>query len=203
MSLPSYQSLSAIAGGQPIRTREVAARLRVSASSASRLLRTLAQRGLAIRVRPGLWIVGEDVPDPFVLAPSLTAPAPAYISFTSALGYRGIIDQLPRQVTVASTGRPRKIATDFGDYVVHRIPSELFGGWSGTGGAWVASPEKALFDIAYIAAVRGTQAFVPELELPDDFDRGILRQWLRRIPSARLRTRTTRELERLMARAVR
>ena len=203
MSLDRYRILLQIAAGQPISTSEAAARLQIPMSSASRLLATLVARGLAHRLRPGLWVVGEELPDALALAWSLTAPAPAYISFTSALNHHGLIDQLPRQITVASTGRPRTIATSRGEYVIHRIPPQLFDGWSEDRGAWIARPEKALFDMAYVAAARGRPAFVPEMELPAGFDTQLFETWLARVPSARLRTLTRRELGRLMTRAVR
>lgn len=203
MSLDRYRILLQVAAGQPISTSEAAARLQIRMSSASRLLASLVARGLAHRLRPGLWVVGGELPDAFALAPSLTAPAPAYISFTSALSHHGLIDQLPRQVTVASTARPRVISTSVGAYVVHRLPPALFAGWSEERGAWIARPEKALFDIAYVAAARGRPAFVPEMELPAGFDARLFDTWLARVPSVRLRTLTRRELGRLMARAVR
>ncbi len=202
MSLDRYQTLLKVAAGQPISTREAAARLRIPMSSASRLLASLVTRGVAQRLRPGLWVVGEELPDAFALASSLTAPAPAYISFTTALNHHGLIDQMPRQITVASTGRPRKIVTSRGEYVIHRIPPELFDGWSEDRGAWIARPEKALFDMAYVAAARGRSAFVPEMDPPSGFDARHFDAWLARVPSARLRTLTRRELGRLMTRAV-
>ena len=203
MSLDRYRILLQVAAGQPISTSEAAARLHVPMSSASRLLASLATHGLAHRLRAGLWVVGEDLPDALALVSSLTVPAPAYVSFTSALNHHGIIDQLPRQVTVASTGRPRTIATSRGEYVIHRIPPELFDGWSEEAGARIARPEKALFDMAYVAAARGRPAFVPEMDLPAAFDARLFEAWLVRVPSARLRTLTKRELARLMARAIR
>lgn len=203
MSLDRYRILLRVAAGHPISTSEAAAGLQAPMSSASRLLASLVARGLAHRLRPGLWVMGEELPDAFTLASSLTAPAPAYISFTSALNHHGIIDQRPRQITVASTGRPRTIATSVGEYVVHRLPPALFAGWSEERGAWIARPEKALFDMAYVAAARGRQALVPELELPAEFDARLFDAWLARVPSARLRTLTKKELGRLLTRAVR
>jgi len=147
--------------------------------------------------------MGEELPDALAIVSSLTAPAPAYISFTSALNHHGVIDQLPRKVTVASTGRPRTIATSLGEYLIHRVPPELFDGWFEERGARIACPEKALFDMAYVAAARGRQAFVPEMDLPAAFDTRLFEAWLVRVPSARLRTLTKRELARLMARAIR
>lgn len=203
MILDAYASLLRMSAGEPISTSEAAARLRVSHSSASHTLGKLSDRGFAQRIRPGLWALGEAAPDRFAIVPSLTAPAPSYVSFASALNYYGLIDQLPRQTTVASTGRPHTIKTALGEYVVHRIPPELFDGWVNERGSPVAIPEKALFDLAYVAAVRGRPAFAPELDLPPDFSASRFERWIESIGAARLRTLTRQELERLLARATR
>jgi hypothetical protein len=67
----------------------------------------------------------------------------------------------------------------------------------------VARPEKALFDIAYVAAARRTAARVPELELPPSFDRAVVDRWLARVSSPQLRTLTHERVEQLLARATR
>jgi predicted transcriptional regulator of viral defense system len=201
MSLDRYRSVEAVAAGEPIATREVAARLRVSWSTASHLLASLANRGLATRIRPGLWVIGEDRPDPYVVAATLLAPAPSYVSFASALGYRGVIDQLPRDIAVASTGRPRRVKTALGVFDVHRVPPALFGGWSLERGAQIATVEKAIFDIAYNAAARRRPARVPELDLPKEFSEDQARRWVGRISDPRFRGMTELRLYGLLDRA--
>lgn len=203
MRLDTYRSLLAVGAGLPITTSEVAARLGTSLPTASRVLADLVRAGAAHRIRPGLFLLGESAPDPLVIGPSLTLPAPAYVSFASALHFHGIVDQIPRRITLASIGRPRVLETDIGTYVVHRIAPEVFGGWRTVRGVTVARPEKALFDTAYVAAVRGEPALIPELDLPPSFDRSAIEHWSTRIPSARLRTMTRDRIERLLARAVR
>jgi predicted transcriptional regulator of viral defense system len=175
----------------------------MSSSAASQVMASLAANGLAVRIRHGLWIVGEPPRNRLVLIPALTAPSPAYVSFASALNIHGLIDQLPREVMVASTGRPRLIQTQLGAFRIHRIPPALFGGWNEIDGAWIAVPEKAIFDIAYVAAVRGKRANVPELELPDTFDLRIVEPWLERVASRRLRTLTRQRIEIVLQRATR
>lgn len=201
MSLERYQSLLWLASGEPLTTSQVAARLGTSLSVASRMLRKLEGRGLASNIRAGLWQIGDAVPDRLAIASAVTAPAPAYVSFVSALSHHGIIDQLPRSVELASTGRPRTIRTRVADYVVHRVPPELFSGWIESNGARIATPAKALFDIAYGAAVRGKSPMVPELDLPPAFDSADVRRWLPRVRSTRLRTLTERAISSLLERA--
>lgn len=202
MSLSSFATLDRL--GPTITTGEAAAALNVSVSQASRLLRTLEEKGLARHVRYGLWIVGSGPIDPRTLTEEITRPYPAYVSFTSALSAHGMIDQVPREISVASLDSAKRVQTELGSYAVHHLPPELFGGWIERDGVKLARSEKALFDLAYVSAVHtGRPRRIPELDLPDDFDRGELDRWLSRIESPRLRTLTSRGLRYALARAVR
>jgi len=177
-------------------TGEAAAALHTSGSSASRGLRTLEAQGLVRRARHGLWIVGDQPLDPRSIVTSLTRPLPAYVSFQSALAARGAIDQIPREISVASLAKPRRIETALATYVIHRLPPALFGGFEESDGVPLATVEKALFDFFYVTAASGrTRARLPELDLPATFSRKQLESWVARIRSARLRTRVRESLE--------
>lgn len=202
MSLASFAILSRL--GPTVTTGEVAAALSVSVSQASRLLRRLEASKLARHVRYGLWLVGTDSVDPRSLAEEITRPYPAYVSFTSALNAHGMIDQVPREISVASLDSAKRVKTELGTYAVHHLPPELFGGWVERDGVKLARPEKALFDWAYVSAVhRGSPRRLPELELPADFDRDELDRWLSGIESPRVRTLTSRGLRYALTRALR
>jgi predicted transcriptional regulator of viral defense system len=202
MSLASFATLDRL--GPTVTTGEAAAALDVSVSQASRLLRSLEDQGLARHVRYGLWIVGTDPVDPRALVEELTRPYPAYVSFTSALSAHGMIDQVPREISVASLDSAKRVPTALGTYAIHHLPPELFGGWIERDGVKLAQPEKALFDLAYVSAVHsGRPRRVPELELPPRFDRAELDRWLSRIESPRIRTLTSRGLRYALGRAVR
>jgi len=128
-----------------------------------------------------------------------TAPLPAYVSLFSALVEHGMVEQIPRQISLASLARPRRILTALGVYVVHQLTPELFGGFERTErGGFMATPEKALFDLVYVRAAAGSRAHLPELYLPTDFDRGVLERWCDRIQSPRLRTIVRRHLSKLL-----
>jgi predicted transcriptional regulator of viral defense system len=191
--------------GRPIvETREAAARLGLSASRASNLLRSLADAGLARRLRHGLWALGPDEVEPFRLAPYLTAPDPAYVSFWSALARHGLIEQIPRQIYVASPHQTQRIETALGRYSIHQIAPELFDGYTGseeTG--YLATPEKALFDTIYLRASQRGQVFLPEFVLPEDFDEQRLDDWTARVSRPGLRTLVSRKLEDTLAKAAR
>ena len=175
-------------GAPTVTTREAAAALRISTSSASRALRTLAQRGLARQIRHGLWSLADRPADPRLLAGEITRPHPAYISFASALAAHGVIDQIPREISLASTGRPKRVKTSQGIFVVHRVPPGLFGGYDLKDGVSIATPEKALFDFVYVSQASGrTRQRLPELDLPASFSRREVDGWIKRISSPRLR----------------
>jgi predicted transcriptional regulator of viral defense system len=202
MTLASYATLAGL--GPTLTTGEAAAALRISTSAASRLLSDLATHGLASRVRHGLWVLGNEPVDPRRLAEEVTRPYPAYISFASALNFHQLIDQLPRDISVASLGRSKRVRTGTATFIIHHLPPDLFGGWVEEDGIKIATPEKALFDLCYVSAAHGArQRRIPELELPTDFDRAEIDRWLERVASPRLRTLAARGLDYAFARAVR
>ncbi|HVC86187.1 MAG TPA: hypothetical protein VNC40_02035 [Gaiellaceae bacterium] len=197
----SYGELLRI--GRPvIETRDAAARLTLSLPRASNLLRSLAEAGLARRLRRGLWALGPDEVEPFQLAPYLTAPDPAYVSFWSALARHGMIEQIPRQVFVASLHEAAQIETTLGTFSIHQLAPELFDGYRGTEETgYLATAEKALFDTVYLHAPQSGRAYLPELTLPEGFDRRRSDDWVGRIKRSGLRTLVTRKLEAALAAA--
>jgi predicted transcriptional regulator of viral defense system len=180
---------------QPVvATGEAATRLGLSVPAASQQLRSLERSGIVRRLRRGLWLLRPDI-EPFALPAYLTAPLPAYVSLWSALARHGMIEQIPRQVYVASLARTQQIRTSIADFSIHHLAPELFGGFEQTeGGGHLATPEKALFDMIYVLTPRGGQIRLPELELPPDFDERQLDEWARRIGRPRLRTIVRRQL---------
>lgn len=186
--------------GVPVlRTSEAAATLGLSTFAASKALTRLSVEGLVRSVRHGVWWVDGEI-DPYRLPEYLTLPLPSYLSLQTALHLHGLIEQIPVVHYAASLGRTQRVVTSAGTFSIHHIAPEVFGGCEETmTGALVATPEKALFDVAYLSGGR-TRLFtsLPELELPSRFRRAELRRWVERIPSARGRTLTTRKLEQLL-----
>jgi len=181
--------------GRPVATtREAAARWQTAQGTAGRRLKAMAEGGLVRRLRRGLWALDPDVA-PFVVAPFLTAPFPAYVSFWSALSHHEMIEQIPRQVSVASLDRARTVTTTLGKFEVHHLAPELFGGYEGSEeDGYLATPEKALFDAVYVRAASGSRAYFPELSLPRGFDDARVKKWTNRIEAPRLRTLVSRRI---------
>lgn len=162
-------------------TRDVSALLQVSPANASVLLARLAERGLVGRLTRGRWTVGTQ--SYALLAEQVAAPSPAYVSLQSALFRHGVIGQVPGMIYAVTLGRARKIHTPSGTVSLHRIPPELFGGFEiAEDGAKVATVEKALFDLFYLAPTR-SRLFVklPETELPRSIRWSEVNRWTKLI----------------------
>lgn len=175
--------------GRPlVTTRDAAVRLGRTESAASHLLRRLADAGLVRPVRRGLWALQPDV-DPMQVAPWVTAPYPSYVSLWSALHAHGMLSQIPRETYVVSVGRAQRVETSLGILAVHHVAPEVFGGYeTSADGVAMATPTKAIFDLAYLSATHGRRfRHLPEISLGPGYRSRDAAAWVARIPSARLR----------------
>ena len=186
-----------------VATREATPRLAVSPSRTTQILRALERSGLVKQLRHGLWLIDTDA-DPFTIPPYLTAPYPSYVSLFSALSVHGIIEQIPHQVFVVSLDRPSTVTTSIATYSIHHMAPEVFGGHTRTPqGAYIATPEKALFDTVYGRTARHQAVRLPEIELPEGFNDQEVMSWAEKIRQPSLATVTNRELESVLATATR
>lgn len=180
-------------------TRDAAAALGVTAANANMILRRLADAGLLVHVSRGRWLQSAEAP-PFALPELISAPYPAYISLQSALFHHGIIEQVPAVIYAITLGRPRRVRTPRGVVSFHRLPPELFSGFEveDASGAKVATAEKALFDLLYLAPNRSRLfAKLPELEIPRKFRWTELAQYAAFVKSPSRRTYLVEAIARL------
>jgi predicted transcriptional regulator of viral defense system len=163
-------------------TRDVSALLRVTPANASVLLSRLASRGFVQRLARGRWSIG-DQPNREKLPEQVAAPSPAYVSLQSALFRHGLIEQVPEVIYAVTLGRARRVQTPAGTVSLHRMPSQLFGGFNiSDDGAKVATAEKALFDLLYLRPTRSRLfASLPEIEFPKSFRWAEVTRWTKRI----------------------
>ena len=199
-TLAAYQKFRQL-GVPVIETREAATLLGVSSDAVDKHLRQLRDSGLIVPLRRGLWLLDPAAPRA-IIAPYLTAPYASYVSLWSALAHHDMIEQIPARTEVASLSRARTISTPVGVFAVHRLAPEVFGGYLHDGRTgYMATPEKALFDVVYTRAPRASGIRLPELTIPDTFDTDSLWGWVRRIPRARLRTIVTTGLNAALSKA--
>jgi predicted transcriptional regulator of viral defense system len=158
-----------------VETRDIAALLQVSTSNATAILRRLARKAMIVHLSRGRWLVNEKI-DRLALPELILAPYPAYISLQSALFHHGLIEQIPSVIYAVTPARPRRLRTPMGTISFHRMPPELFKGFELSAGSdsKIATPEKALFDLLYLAPGRSRMfSNLPELTIPRRF------QWQR------------------------
>ena len=180
-----------------VTTAEAALVLRAERSATTHTLKRLATAGLLKRIRHGLWTTDPNL-DPLLLPEYLTAPFPSYVSFQSALFFRGMVSQIPSVIYVASLAQTRTVRTSLGTYSIHRLAPSFFGGYDTvkSSGVRLATPEKALLDTLYLAPARSRLfAHLPEVELPKHFDRDQIRYWVRRIPAGLRRKSVEQRLD--------
>lgn len=111
-------------------------------------LNRLVKAGILRRLRRGIYEVVFSPSEPEEIASQLYWPC--YLSFESALARYGIMDQLPYVLTFATPKRSKKIQLAGKEIEYRRIKKDLFFGYKKDGRIFVAEPEKALLDQAYL-----------------------------------------------------
>lgn len=194
-SLAFYQKVS---GLQRVTTREAALITGLGVPAASMALRRLAAERLATPLKRGQWLFGDPAAKPGLLATAAADPYQAYLSGWSALRIHGRIQQIPQRHFAITLGRPgpRAIAGTVVDF--HHIAPGLFGGFDDdpqTGG-FVASAEKAVFDLAYLAAMNRSAVGgnLPETDLRR-LRWGRMKDWIARIRRPALRESVENQIQ--------
>ncbi|MCK4608920.1 MAG: hypothetical protein KAT71_05530 [Gammaproteobacteria bacterium] len=173
-----------------ITTRELAGLLKIKNATASKILIRLSEHGLLVHLKHGLWGMTELI-DKLMLPGYLTAPFPGYISLQSALYYHGMITQIPEVIYAVSLARTKQITTPLATVSIHHVQANFFFGFETIGkhNIKMATPEKALLDIAYLSTAKSKLfASLPELELPEIFDTVKLVDMLQKIQSKNRRS---------------
>src|SRR5437879_6411105 len=126
--------------------------------AATHALRRLANDGILVYLKRGVWAnqLFEDL-DPLEAIPHLTAPWASYVSLYSALSRQGIIEEVPQASYGVTAGRPQKLTTPLGTFHIHHLPGHLIWGFNrepvGHAVLFMAEPEKALLDLAYLGLI--------------------------------------------------
>jgi predicted transcriptional regulator of viral defense system len=189
-------------GVEAFSTRDAAALLRVTPANAQMILGRLAAKGFLVHLMRGRWALARTL-RPLMLPEHLAAPWPAYVSLQTALFHHGLIEQVPAVVYAVTVGRTRRITTPAATVSLHHVPPKLFTGFEVIPeGAKMATPEKALFDLLYLAPARSRLfASLPEIEFPRGFRWRMLKGFLAEVGSSRRRAFILEALRRVNARA--
>jgi len=184
-------------------TNELSAFSGKSLSTTTQALNFLQEEGLIEKVYRGIWTkTGHARFSPYAVIPFLFPRHRAYLSFISALHSYGMIEQIPREITLASTAHTKNIRTKVGTFSVHRIAPSFFDGFiwhKGESNFLIAGPEKALIDCLYLSAFKKKQfAYFPELHFPKSFSFKKAKEWVKRISSNNPRVYVQKKLNLLL-----
>lgn len=156
----------------------------VSPASARVVARRYERKAALKRVGPSLWANLLGDPTREQLAGVLYQPA--YLSCELPLLRCGAITQIPSELVVVTTGRPRRVDTPWGALrFQHVAPPRFFGfrkeALGGRAQTWLAEPEKALLDWVYLGQHEG---FPPALDEVDfgRLDHNRLRRYAAKFP---------------------
>jgi len=194
-SVGFYQKLS---GYKRITTREASQLTGLSIPAASMALRRLAAGGLSTPLKKGNWLLGVPSSKPGALVIAAAEPYQAYLSGWSALRLHDRIQQIPQKHFAMTLGRPGEMDIAGTRISLHTITPALFGGYifDSRVDGFVATPEKAVFDLAYLKAMNRSRvsASLPETDLSGLRWKDV-RHWVRLIPASRVREAVERNLE--------
>jgi len=175
-------------------TRDIAAFLEMTATTASKALARLARQGHVLQLRHGLWAL-PDTMNLFDLPEQLTAPFPSYVSLQSALHYHGMIEQIPEVIYAVSLHRTKVFKTLMATVSVHHLATAFYFGYVIENDTKIATPEKALLDFFYLHPAKNRWfVALPELQIPKTFDYKLCAAWLRKIPSISRRAMVEKQL---------
>ena len=186
-TLAFYQKL---AGHKRLTTRMAAQLAGMSIPATSMALRRLAAADLGAPMKKGVWLIGPPTSKPGTLVTAAADPYPAYLSGWSALRLHNRIEQIPQTQFAVTLGRPRRMSMGATRITLHHMEPELFCGYEYDAAVdgFVATPEKALFDLAYFSVMQRSpvSGALPETDLKDMRWKTVT-QWTRRIPAQRTR----------------
>jgi predicted transcriptional regulator of viral defense system len=156
----------------------------VAQADVQRQLSRWVQAKRIYQLRRGLYTIAPPyqkvAPHPFLVANRLVQGS--YVSCQTALAYYGLIPEYVAITISVTTQRPGRWTTPVGHYEFRHIKLPLFTGYQRLEviqGQWVylARPEKALLDLAYLFPGADDPAYLQELRLQNLYQLDTDRLW--------------------------
>jgi predicted transcriptional regulator of viral defense system len=128
----------------------------------------LTKAGVLRRAMKGFYFLASGRPPDFEMANALYRPS--YVSLDSALNYYGILIQSPRQIVSVSPRMTKRLRAAQREFAYLHLDQKYFTGYHRVENFLIATPEKALIDALFFAAIGRGSLSVEELVL-DSVDR--------------------------------
>ena len=199
-----FDELLILIGDEPVFSSSLLDVVGVSQRQARLQLVRWVNAGKLIRLRRGLYALNRPFrkieSHPFLVANRLRKAS--YVSLQSALSHYGMIPEYVPVVVSVTTGRPEEVRTGFGAYTFHHVRKALFRGFLNVTvapgqTAFLATPEKALLDLIYLAPGGDQAGYVDELRLQNES--ALSRQALKETAKLFDNPRIDRAVERILA----
>lgn len=167
-----YADLMALSLRTPLIETQTLAALGADRRPLAVQLSRWVRAGKLLQLRRGLYMMPRELrprePLPMFVANVLLAPS--YVSLECALAFHGLIPEQTAAVQSLTSRRSATYRTPEATFVYHRVrPAWLFGYREesmGGGAALVATPEKALLDLAYVSGPLSAER-LEEMRLQD------------------------------------
>lgn len=152
-----FETMLEIVGDEPVFRTGLLLAGDVDSIHVRRQLGRWVKAGKVYQLRRGLYALAPPYqqvkPHPFLVANQLVRPS--YVSLQSALAYYGLIPEYVPVTTNVTSDRPHEFATPLGKFKFQRVKTERFFAFNledlgDDQNAYVALPEKALLDLAYL-----------------------------------------------------
>jgi len=127
-------------------SRDVSRFLGLSRGNTHRILTSMEEKGLIVRVERGKYILKTTLDKLDILEVVSHLFSPSYIGFWSALHFHGMTDQIPRKVFVVTTKRKRGTTLMGQEIVYVTVKKEMFFGYEAYGRVIASDREKTIID---------------------------------------------------------
>ncbi len=119
-------------------------------NSLYKTIQRLERAKIIYRLDSGKYYFGHTMPQDFSVANFLVPPS--YLSLETALNFYGVLSQFPYPITSVTTAKSKTITTSIREFEYTHISKNLYWGFVRTNNYLMASPEKAVVDIFYLAS---------------------------------------------------
>ena len=189
----NFETLLSLVGDQPVFETGLLLAGDVDSNDVRRQLSRWVRSGRVRQLRRGLYTLAPPfqkiTPHPFVVANALVPGS--YVSAQSALAFYGLIPEYTPRTVSMTTLRP---AAWEGGFHFHHLAPHLFFGYqrlevAETQQAFIATPEKALLDLAHLTPISDAPNYLQELRLQnlERLDLGRLREFAARVKKPKWR----------------
>ncbi|HEV8583283.1 MAG TPA: hypothetical protein VGX68_29820 [Thermoanaerobaculia bacterium] len=198
-----FEELLEIVGDEPVFETGLLLAGNVDPGDVRRQLSRWVRGGRLHQIRRGLYTLAPPFqkifPHPYLVANRLVPGS--YVSLQSALAHYALIPESVPVTTSVTVGRPGGWNTPLGTFDFRHIRSELLTGFrrtalAGKQEALLATPEKALLDLAYLEPDGDSPEYLAELRL-QNLD-GVDPTELRRLAAALGKPKLRRAAERIV-----